>query len=199
VWIPKKGQGRHSKDETANDRNGDVRKAHDWKSQVICHGCGVKGHIKAKCRSKHKWASYEKSKTDANLASTASTSAAESESFLLSVIDSDHIPDRTPDSEITVNVASVNQSADHWILDTSATYHVTGNCHLFETFQPMAKGEHQVKTANNSFVDAEGCGTITFCIDRQNANPAKLVLQHIHYVPASGMNNLLGIIQVMRK
>jgi len=68
LFITKKGRGRHSKGDKGNDRNGD-----DRKSQIIWHGCGVRGHIKAKCRSKHKWASYEKSKSDANLASTAST------------------------------------------------------------------------------------------------------------------------------
>jgi hypothetical protein len=100
---------------------------------------------------------------------------------------------------ITVNVASANRSADYWILDTGATNHVTGNRHLFETFHSMAKGEHQVKTANNSFVDAEGSGTITFYVDRPNAKPAKIVLQHVLYVPACGTNNLLSIIQLMRK
>jgi len=207
LFVTKKGRGRYSKD----------KKGDDWKSQVICHGCGVKGHIKAKCRSKHKWASYGKSKSDANLASTASTSTAEfqSESFLFSVIHSDPVSvihsdpvsvihsdpilDSTPDSEITVNVASANRSADYWILDTGATNHVTGTRHLFETFHSMAKGEHQVKTANNSFVDAKGSGTITFYVDRPNAKPAKIVLQHVLYVPACGTNNLLSIIQLMRK
>jgi hypothetical protein len=101
IFITKKGRRRHSKGEKGNDRKGD-----DWKSQAICHGCGVKGHIKVKCRSKHKWASYEKSKSDANLAT--STSMAESESFLFSVIHSDSMPD----SVIMVNVASANRSAD---------------------------------------------------------------------------------------
>ena len=63
----------------------------------------------------------------------------------------------------------------------------------------MAKGEHQVKTANNSFVDAEGSGTITFYGDRPNAKPAKIVLQHVLYVTACGTNSLLSIIQLMRK
>jgi len=194
LFITKKGRGRHSTGEKGNDRKGD-----DWQSQAICHGCGVKGHFKAKCRSKHKWASYEKSESDANLASTASTSTAESKSFLFSVIHSDPSPDSTPDSVITVNVASANRSADYWILDTGATNHVTGNRHLFETFHPMAKGEHQVKTANNSFVDAEGSGTITFYIDRPNPKPAKIVLQHVLYVPACVTNNPLSIIQLLRK
>jgi len=71
-----------------------------------------------------------------------------------------------------VNVASANQSADYWILETGATNHVTGNHHPFETLLSMAKGEHQLKTANNSFVNAEGSGTITFYVDRPNAKPA---------------------------
>ena len=178
LFITKKGRGRQSKGGKGDDRNGNDRNADNWKSQVICHGCGVKGHIKVKCRSKHKWASYEKSKSDPNLAATASSSTAEfeSESFLTSVIYSEPIPDSTPDSVITVNVASANRSADYWILDTGATNHVTGNRHLFETFHPTARAEHQVKTANNSFVDAEGSGTITFYVDRPNATPPKIVL-----------------------
>jgi hypothetical protein len=100
---------------------------------------------------------------------------------------------------ITVNVALINQSADYWILDTGATNHVTGNRHIFETFHPMAKGEHQVKTANNRFVDAKGSGTIAFYFDRPNAKPTKIVLQHVLYVPACGRNNLLSIIQLMRQ
>jgi len=131
----------------------------------------------AKCRSKHKWASYEKSKSDANLASTSSTSTAESESFIFSVIHSDPVSvrhsdpvsDSTPDSAITVNVASAKQSANYLILDTGVTNHVTGNRHLFETVHPMAKWEHQVKTANNSFVNAEGSVTITFYVNRPNS------------------------------
>jgi len=61
----------------------------------------------------------------------------------------------------------------------------------------MAKGEYQVKTANNSFVDAEGSRTITFYVDRPNAKPAKIRLQHVFYVPASIKNLLLCIIQLM--
>jgi len=81
LFITKIGRGRHWK---CNDRKGDHRKrdamkGDDWKSQVICHGCAVKGHIKVKCRSKHKSALYEKSKSDTNLAATASTSTAEYE------------------------------------------------------------------------------------------------------------------------
>jgi len=63
----------------------------------------------------------------------------------------------------------------------------------------MAKAEHQVRTANNSFVDAEGSRSITFYVDRTNAKPAKVVLQHVLQVPASGANNLPSIIQLMRK
>ena len=201
LFLTKKGRGRYWEVEKRNDRGGDERKREYLKSRVICHGCGVKGHIKAKCRSKHKWDSYEKSKSDANLPLTASPSTAkfESESSLFLVIHSNPIPVSTPGSVITVHVASANRSADYWILDTGATNHITGICHLFETIHPMVKGEHQVKTANNSVVDADGSGTIAFYVDRPNAKPAKIVLQHVLYVPACGTINLLSIIQVMRK
>jgi hypothetical protein len=61
----------------------------------------------------------------------------------------------------------------------------------------MPRGERQVWTANNDLVDAEGSGMIIFNVDRPIAKPAKIVLQHILYVPACGPNNLLGIIQLM--
>jgi len=165
----------------------------------IVHGFGVTGHIRPKCRSKHKWASYEQSNCDANPASTPSTSAAESDTFFFSVIQSDPIPDSMPDSVITVNVAAANQSADYWILDPGVTNHVTANRHLFQTFHPLAKGENQVKRANNSFGNAEHSATITFSVGKPIAQHAKIVMQHVLYVPASGMNNLISIIHLMRK
>jgi len=112
--ITKIGRGRQSKGGKGDDRKGDDWKGDNWKIQVIYHGCGVKGHIKAKCRTKHKWASSEKIKSDANLASTATICTAnfQSDAFLLSVIHSDPILDTTPDSVITVNVALANRSAD---------------------------------------------------------------------------------------
>jgi hypothetical protein len=199
--ITNKGRGLHSKGGKSADRKCDDRMGDDWKSQVICHGCGVKGQINAKCRSKHKWVSYDKSKFNPDLASTASSSTAEfeSESFLFSVIYSDPIPYSTTDSVIMVNVASANRSADYWILDTSATNHVTGNRHLFETIHPMVKGEHHVMTANNSFADAKGSVTMTFYVDRPNAKLVKIVLQHVLYVPACGTKNHASIIQLMRE
>jgi len=63
----------------------------------------------------------------------------------------------------------------------------------------MAQGEHQNKTANNSFVDAEASGTITLYVHWPNATPAKIVRQHVLYVTAGGTNNLLNIIQLLRK
>jgi hypothetical protein len=103
------------------------------------------------------------------------------------------------DTVITVNLAPANRSANYWILDTGATDHITGNRHLFKIFHSMAKGEHQVKTTNNSFVDAEGSRSIMFYLDSPNSKPAKIVLQHVLYVPACGTNNLVRIIQLMRE
>ena len=189
--MRKNGRGRHSEGKMGHDRKDDDRRGDEWKTEVICHRCGVMGHIKLKCSSKHKWASDETFKSDGNLASNASISAAESETVHFLVIHSDPVPDSTPDSVITVNVALAYVSADYWILETGATNHGTGNCHLFETIHTMAKGEHQVMTANNSVVDAEGSATITFHVERPNAKPPKIILQHVLYVAACGTNNVL--------
>jgi len=114
--------------------------------------------------------------------------------ILFLVIHSDPTPDSTQDYVITVNVASANRSADYWILDTHVTNHITSIRYHFDTFHPMAKGEHQVKTENNSFVDASGSGTVTFHVDRPNTKPANIVLHHVLHVPACGTKNLLNII-----
>jgi hypothetical protein len=73
------------------------------------------------------------------------------------------------DTLITVNVATKEQPADYWILDSGATNHVTGNRHLFECFHPMGKGEHQGKSVNNILVDAEGSGMIPVYVNRAHA------------------------------
>jgi hypothetical protein len=63
----------------------------------------------------------------------------------------------------------------------------------------MATGEHQVKMANNSFINAKGSGTITFFVERPNVKSAKIIRQDVLYMAACGTDNLLGIIQLMRK
>jgi len=194
LFVMKKGCGRTSKGDSTNGE----RRSQKCQG-IVCHGCGEKGHIQPKCRNMDKWASYaaeKKSKVNANLASTEWTPAANTESFLFSIMNPNSVHEGTV---ITVNVATKKQPADYWMLDTGATNQVTGNRHLFKSIHPMAKGEHQVKTANNNLVDAEGSGTISFYLDRPRAQPAKIVLQHVLYVPACGTNYLLSIIELMWK
>jgi len=193
LFVTKKSRGRTSKgDDTKGYSRGERSQG------IVCHGCGEKEHIKLKCRNKDKWAAYaeKKSKVDANLASTELTPAANAESCLFSIMKPNSFHE---DTVITVNVATEKQPADYWILDTGATNHVTGNRHLFESFHPMAKGEHEVKTAHNKFVNAEGSGMTSFYIDRPCGKPAKIVLQHVLHVPVCGTYNLHSIIQLMRK
>jgi len=104
-------------------------------------------------------------------------------------------------SMVTINRALALASSDYWILDSGATNHVTGNRHLFESasFQPLAKGEHQVKTANNSLVDATGSGTVSFFVEKPGMKPAKITLQNVLYIPECGKNNLLSITQLIKR
>jgi hypothetical protein len=138
----------------------------------------------------------EEVKIDTVLASTELTPAANTESFLCSIIQSNSVIE---DTVITVNVATENQPADYWIFVTGARNHITGNRHLVKFFHPMAKGEHQVKIAINDFVDAKGSGLITVNVDTPSAKLAMIMLHPILYEPACGTNNLLSIIQLMRK
>jgi len=192
----KKGSGRTSN----SKRDGTKGECRGQKGQgIVCHGCGEKRHIKPKCRSKYNRASYaakKKSKVDGNLVSTELTLAANTESFLVSIMKPNSVHE---DTVIMVNVAKQKHPGDYCMLDTCARNHITGNRHLFESFHPMAKGEHPGRTANKTLVDATGSGMIAFHIDGPSEKPAKILLQHVLYVPACGANNLLSIIQLMRK
>ena len=105
-----------------------------------------------------------------NLASATPASNNDAESFRLLIA-----PQETR-SVITVDVASTNRRADYWVQDTGAMTHVTGNQHLFESFQPMPKGEHQVKTASNSLIDAVGTDDSTSqAMDQSRPEPSSPV------------------------
>jgi len=88
-----------------------------------------------------KCASYaeKKSKVDANLSSTELTPAANTESYLFSIMKPNLVHE---DMVITINVATEKQPADYWILDTGATNHITRNRHLFESCKPMVNVEY---------------------------------------------------------
>jgi len=128
LFVRKKGNSRTSY------MMGDGIKGECWgqKSQgIACHGCGKKRHIKQNGQNRDKWASdaaEKKSKVDAIFVSTASTPAANSESFVFSIIEQDSVHE---DMVIMVNVATLKQSPDNWNLDSSVNNLVTGNCHLF--------------------------------------------------------------------
>jgi hypothetical protein len=63
----------------------------------------------------------------------------------------------------------------------------------------MADGEHQVKTANNSLVDAMACGTVSFLVEKPGMQPAKITLQNIFYIPECGKKILLSMTQLIKK
>jgi hypothetical protein len=95
---------------------------------------------------------------------------------------------------ITINVATEKQPANNCIFGTGATNQVTGNCHLFQFFHLMAKRDHQVNTANNNFVDADGSETISFYLARRSRKAPNILPQHIVYVPPCCANYLLSIV-----
>jgi hypothetical protein len=178
LFISKKGRAKKSKTSAANSAQGHAS-ANASRREITCYGCGEKGHFKRNCPNKDKLVLSRRS--DANMAS------GDTESFLFSMV--------------TINMASALASSDYWILDSGATNHVTGNRHLFESasFQPMAEGEHRVKTANNSLVDAKGTGTVSFFVEKPGMKPAKITLQNVLYIPECGKNNLLSVTQLIKK
>jgi hypothetical protein len=82
------------------------------------------------------------------------------------------------------------------MLDTGASSHITGNRHhdLFSAYRAYAPGEHLVRTANNQVVSAAGVGTVPIRLGRRT-----FLLRSVLHVPDCGNNNLLSILQLLRK
>ncbi|XP_062099967.1 uncharacterized protein LOC133805830 [Humulus lupulus] len=66
-----------------------------------------------------------------------------------------------------------------WIIDSNATYHMTGSSHLFDSYCPYLK-KYSVKIADGTQSPIAGIGTIKLSID--------LLLKSILYVPSLKCN-----------
>jgi hypothetical protein len=102
------------------------------------------------------------------------------------------------DSVFTVDALRASSDSSFtsfdWILDTGASTHITGNRQLFSTYKAYSPGEHLVRTANNHVVSAAGVGTVPIHLGRRT-----FLLRSVLHVPACGNNNLLSILQLLRK
>jgi hypothetical protein len=82
-----------------------------------------------------------------------------------------------------------------WTVDTGATSHITGErSSITSDYMAYAPGEHQVKMANGTVVDAAGIGTAGI-----NMAETTIVLQQVLYVPACGKNQLISVSQLLFK
>jgi hypothetical protein len=85
--------------------------------------------------------------------------------------------------------------ASSWTVDTGATSHVTGErSSITSDYTAYAPGEHQVKMANGTVVDAIGIGTAAI-----QAGEITIVLQQVLYIPACGKNQLIRVNPLLLK
>jgi hypothetical protein len=225
VTRKQRNQARGGSSDKTWRQNSDSKQRTDKKKKK-CDGCGFNGHIKDDCRHPERWEDYAKRQaatrlnskssnapSQAHLAKSTSSSTSEqsdsepkqSESFLFGVFNaspSESEPSRTQagTSVYTVDAlrasraAKSNFTSSDWILDTGASSHITGNRHIFSAYRAYAPGEHLVRTANNQVVSAAGVGTVPIRLGRRT-----FLLRSVLHVPDCGNNNLLSILQLLRK
>jgi hypothetical protein len=217
VTRKQRNQARGGSNDKNWRENSDPRKQRTEKDKKKkkCDGCGFNGHTKDDCRHPERWEDYAKRQaaarlkdrdskasnapSQAHLAKSTSTSEQSGtepqQSFLFAVFNAS-----PSESVYTVDALRASEAAksdftsSDWILDTGASSHITGNRHLFSAYRAYAPGEHLVRTANNQVVSAAGVGTVPIRLGRRT-----FLLRSVLHVPDCGNNNLLSILQLLRK
>jgi transposase InsO family protein len=204
-------------DKTKSGHGPRQRIGNSEKTKSKCYGCGIPGHSKRECRHPERWEAYAKQQADAhrkgresgkatdaqaNLVKTepSSTDSEPKETFLFAALRVNPVqPTETRVfSTYTVHTqrseSASKFTASDWIIDTGASNHITGNRSLFSAYRAYAPGEHLVRTANNHVVSAAGVGTVPIRLGRRT-----ILLRSVLHVPDCGNNNLLSILQLLRK
>jgi hypothetical protein len=214
VTRKQRNQAQGRSDQNSNNERSRNRSSGKDKQKKQCYGCGLVGHSKSECRHPEKWEAYAKQQAAAHVknrenkgaaANLATANASPSDdpspkqSFLFATFDDVEASSSTP-YEFVFTVDALRASSDSsftssdWILDTGASTHITRNRQLFSFYKAYSPGEHLVRTANNQVVSAAGVGTVPIRLGRRT-----FFLRSVLHVPACGSNNLLSILQLLRK
>lgn len=131
------------------------------KKNVECYHCHKKGHMKKDCR---------KLKREEAAASSSSRSTSSGV---------------VKGQGFAVVASSSSTTGEKWLLDSGASFHMSGNLHWFEDYKPHSKIPIQV--GNNEYLYSLGSGTIR-ATSKVNDKLIPIQLQGAHYVPGVSEN-----------
>jgi len=135
-------------------------------SDLTCHYCNKKGHIKPDCRKKKK--DEEDKKKDEKASSNGGNKAANSHVQETSITEVD-------DNDIAFSLYAADKP--RWMMDSGATHHITPHRSDFIDYTPI-KGT--VRLGDKSTTDQTGVGTVVF----RSPQDHKISLSNVLHVPS---------------
>ena len=139
-------------------------------SSLTCHYCNKKGHIKPDCRKKKKDEAEKKKKEEAASSSSGNKSA---NSHILVPTTATIL--EVDDNDITVSLYTA--AKPRWMLDSSATHHITPHRSDFIDYTPI-KGT--IRLGDKSTADQIGVGTVVF----RSPQGQRISLSNVLHVPS---------------
>src|SRR5205807_7241066 len=109
----------------------------------------------------------------------------------------------TPSTSIftALSIPQITFNHNNWLLDSGCSNHVTGLNKWFTSNKPIPPGDHKIRVANNSEVNALGRGDITLNVwdTLAGENCMKhLILTDVLHVPDCGQNSLLSVSELRK-
>src|SRR5882757_9729305 len=145
----------------------DGKKKRKDHSNLTCHYCNKKGHIKPDCHKKKQDEAADKKKKDG----TAGSKAANSHVL---------VPSTASITEVNDDLTAALYTADarsRWMMDSGATHHISPCRSDFKDYSPT-KGN--VRLGDKSTVDQIGVGTVVF----KSPQGYEITLSNVLHVPA---------------
>jgi transposase InsO family protein len=138
-------------------------------SNLTCHYCNRKGHIKPDCRKKKKEDAEKKKKEEAG-SSAGGNKAANAHIAVPSTATITEVDDND------IGVALYTAAKPRWMMDSGATHHITPHRSDFADYTPI-KGT--VRLGDKSQADQIGVGTVIFT----SSDNKKISLSNVLHVP----------------
>jgi hypothetical protein len=139
-------------------------------TDLTCHYCNKKGHIKPECRKKKRDEVQKKKKEEA-ASSSSDTKAANSHILVPTTASIMEVED----NEITVSLYTA--AKQRWMLDSGATHHITPHRSDFTDYTPI-KGT--IRLGDKSTTDQIGMGRVII----QSPQGQKISLSNVLHIPS---------------
>ena len=138
-------------------------------SNLTCHHCGFKGHIKPDCRKQKREEAEEKKRKEEGSAESSKKAA------------NAHVPvdttasiEEVNDDELAVGLYTVQST--HWMMDSGATHHMSPFLSDFVDYSPC---NGSVRLGDKSTVDQVGAGSVVF----KTSQGTQLTLANVLHIP----------------